>query len=351
MPSASRKIGFALLSVIIGLTAVELAARAMEVLWPLAPTRPLPEPGAATCLPDCMPGLAAMPEQPEGLPRGIPMVPHGRRAWALPPNTEMVETNVAVRVNSLALRGPELGAKAASELRLLTLGDSSVFGFGVRESAVFSSVAASQLSEAWERPVTPVIGATPGYTSVQALHTLQDVGRAVQPDIVVIATLWSDLFQSEVPLERAGGQTHPLAAYRITTRLLAPWLPAPTVGWIDGDVGESGRARVGLEQYTQTLDQLVAEVERLGARPMIMVLPAPIDMDLEPAPARIQAYRGALVSVATRQGLAVIDGPDVFRRKRATNADFFDQVHPSESGHAKLGEALAEILLAVDAPG
>ena len=47
-----------------------------------------------------------MPDQPTGLPRGIPMVPHGRRAWALPPNTEMVE-HVAVRVNSMALRGPE----------------------------------------------------------------------------------------------------------------------------------------------------------------------------------------------------------------------------------------------------
>ena len=104
------------------------------------------------------------------------MVPHGRRAWALPPNTEMVETNVAVRVNSLALRGPELRAKQPRELRMLTLGDSSVFGFGVAEEDVFSSVAAAKLSAALNRPVTPVIGATPGYTSVQALHTLQDVG-------------------------------------------------------------------------------------------------------------------------------------------------------------------------------
>ena len=180
------------------------------------------------------------------------------------------------------------------------------------------------------------------------LYTLIRMRRT--PLFVRPTTLWSDLFQSETRLERAGGQTHPLATYRITTRLLAPWLPAPTVGWVEGDVGQSGSARVGLDQYRQTLEQLVREVERLGARPLMMVLPAPIDMDLEPAPARIQAYRGTLISVADRQGLAVIDGPDVFRRKRATNADFFDQVHPSESGHAKLGEALAEVLLAVDAP-
>lgn len=292
-----------------------------------------------------MPGLAQMPEQPKGLPRGIPMVPHGRRAWALPPNTEMVETNVAVRVNSLALRGPELRAKQPRELRMLTLGDSSVFGFGVAEEDVFSSVAAAKLSAALNRPVTPVIGATPGYTSVQALHTLQDVGRSVQPDIVVIATLWSDLFQSETPLERAGGQTHPLATYRVATRLLAPWLPAPTVGWVEGDVGQTGDARVGLDQYGRTLEQLVQEARALGAEPVVLVLPAPIDLDPEPAPDRIRAYRSMLLDLSARHALALVDGPNLFRRKRATNADFFDQVHPSSSGHKKLGEGLAEALM------
>lgn len=277
------------------------------------------------------------------------MVPHGRRAWALPPSTEMVETNVAVRVNSLALRGPELGQKRPDELRILTLGDSSVFGFGVPESEVFSSVAAARLSDAWGRTVTPVIGATPGYTSVQALHTLQDVGRTVRPDVVVIATLWSDLFQSETPLERAGGQTHPLAAYRVATRLLAPWLPAPTVGWVEGDVGQSGSARVGLEQYARTLEQLVDEVRTLGARPVVLVLPAPVDLDLEPAPARMQAYRSTLSGLADRHSLSIVDGPDIFRKKRATNADFFDQVHPSSAGHEKLGQGLAEVLM-VEAP-
>ena len=345
MPSATRKIGFALLSLVLGLAGVELVSRAVEAAWPLAPERPLPEPGAASCLPDCMPGLAEMPEQPRGLPRGIPMVPHGRRAWALPPNTEMVETNVAVRVNSLALRGPELGAKQANELRILTLGDSSVFGFGVPEAEVFSSVAAAQLSIAWGRPVTPIIGATPGYTSVQALHTLQDVGRTIQPDFVVIATLWSDLFQSETPLERAGGQSHPLATYRLTTRLLAPWLPAPTVGWVEGEVGQTGQARVGLDQYTRTLDELVRLAQDLGARPVVLVLPAPVDLDLEPAPARIQAYRSTLVGLADRHGLPVVDGPDLFREKRANNGDFFDQVHPSSAGHLKLGHGLAEVLM------
>jgi len=243
---------FASVAVGLGLGALELAALGVESFWPQKPLRPLPAPGEADCMPDCMPGVATLPTQPTGLPRGIPMTPHGRRAWALPPGVEMVETNVRVRVNQLALRGPELGPKSSDELRLMTLGDSSVFGFGVEEEDVFGAVAAQALSEAWGKSVREINGGTPGYTSIQALHTLQDVGGVVQPDLVVIASIWSDLFQTDTPLERAGGQAHNEALYRIGVRLLAPFLPAPTVGWTEGDVGAVAPGRtawVGLERF------------------------------------------------------------------------------------------------------
>ena len=74
---------FALLGTCLALGGLELFASFVERIWPLAPLRPLPKPGAESCLPDCMPGMASLPEPPSGLPRGIPMVPHGRRAWSL----------------------------------------------------------------------------------------------------------------------------------------------------------------------------------------------------------------------------------------------------------------------------
>ena len=271
------------------------------------------------------------------------MIPHGRRAWALPPDTEMVETNVAVRVNALALRGPGVTPRAADELRLLTLGDSSVFGFGVAEEDVFGQVAARQLSAQLGRPVTAVNGGTPGYTSVQALDTLLDVGPRVDPTHVVIATLWSDLFQTDTPLERSGGQRHPLALYRVGARVLAPWLPAAKVGWTEGDAGAPGvgrSARVGLDRYRQTLERLVAEVQGLGAEPVVMILPAPVDLDDADPPALISMYRAELESLAVRHGLILVNGPSIFEQLGATNADFYDQVHPSTSGHGRLGDAL-----------
>ena len=342
-----RKLLFALLASLFGLGTLELLSRGIESVWPMAPLRPLPAPGEAECMPNCMPGVARLPAQPTGLPQGIPMAPHGRRAWALAPNTEMVETNVRVRVNQLALRGPDLAPKQPTEVRLMTLGDSSVFGFGVEEAAVFGAVAAQQLTTSLGHPVVSINGGTPGYTSVQALHTLQDVGPLVAPDWVVIAAMWSDLFQTDTPVERAGGQQHPLAIYRLMVRLLAPHLPAPVVGWTEGDVGAEklGRqARVGLERYERTIEELVTTIRGLGATPVMLLLPAPVDLDLEPVPMLIQSYRSVLRDVGKKHGLVVVDGPQGFRKSFAGNGDFFDQVHPSSTGHALLGGILADSL-------
>lgn len=352
MKPIRRKLGFAFFAIIVGLGGLEAVARVIEWIAPPVPLRPLPVPGEAACMPDCMPGVADMPEQPSGLPRGIPMTPNGRRAWALPANTTMVETNVAVRVNSYGLRGPNVSPREPDEVRLLTLGDSSVFGFGVEESRVFGAVAAAELSERWGRTVSEVNGGTPGYTSVQALAVLEDVGARVDPTHVIIATLWSDLFQTDTPIERAGGQRAPIAAYRLATRVLAPWLPAATVGWTQGDVGAEapGRsARVGIDQYRRTLDQIVKRTRELGAEPIVLVLPAPMDLDREPLPPLIGAYRAELVDLARRHALVSIDGPMVFRESGATNADFYDQVHPSTTGHKRLGNALAMALTNPDA--
>ena len=352
MKPIHRKLGFTFFAIFMGLAAVEALARIAERVSPPPPLRPLPAPGEAECMPDCMPGVAVLPDQPSGLPRGIPMAPNGRRAWALPSNTTMVETNVAVRVNADGLRGPDLSPRGANEMRLLTLGDSSVFGFGVEEDRVFGAVASAELSAKWSRPVSDINGGTPGYTSVQALAVLEDVGTRAQPTHVVIATLWSDLFQTDTVLERAGGQRAPLAAYRVAARVLAPWLPAATVGWTQGDVGAEapGRtARVGIEQYRRTLEQIVKTTRAIGAEPVVLVLPAPIDLDQQPVPDLIEAYRTELIDLARRHALIVVDGPAIFKEEGATNADFYDQVHPSATGHERLGKALAAALLNTNA--
>ena len=99
-------------------------------------------------------------------------------------------------------------------------------------------------------------------------------------------------------------------------------------------------ARVGLERYRQSLDSLVSLTRQLGGTPVVLILPAPADLDSEPLPSTITAYRQELRLLASRNGLVLVDGASVFHKTSSSNADFYDQVHPSESGHLKLGQAL-----------
>ena len=102
---------------------------------------------------------------------------------------------------------------------------------------------------------------------------------------------------------------------------------------------------MGLTRYRETLDELVSVTRRLGAEPVVVILPAPIDLDPEPTPALIEAYRDELRQLAKRHRLIAVDGAEIFAKSGASNADFYDQVHPSTSGHKRLGEALAQALM------
>ena len=103
------------------------------------------------------------------------------------PPGEHYERGVTVRINSMAMRGPEPEIpKPAGVRRFITTGDSSVFGFGVAEDAVFSSVAAKTLGD----EVEAVIGAVPGYSSFQSINLLRMRALATEPDLIVIANIF-----------------------------------------------------------------------------------------------------------------------------------------------------------------
>jgi lysophospholipase L1-like esterase len=342
-----RKPLLALLSTIGALVLLEGGARIYEIYRPAMPIRPLPSPGQPDCLPDCMPDAAVLPEQPDGLPSGIPMMSHPTRSWTLPPGAQMVETNVMTRVNAMGLRGPDVpDERKPGEVRLLTLGDSSVFGYGVDEPMVMDRVAASVLRTYWRVPVRGINGGTPGYTSVQALATLREVGPRYRPQWVVIAAIWSDLFQVDRPLDKAVVFRPPSALYRTATRWLGPWLRPRAVGFLDlergvGTPSADRSARTDTDQYRRTLTELATTARSLGAEPVFLVLPAPIDLDDAPPPSFIQAYRHTMAEVAQEAGAPIIDAPTRFRQDGATNADFYDQIHPSRDGHARLGAMVA----------
>lgn len=343
-----RRLAWAALSTLLVLAAVEGASALAErtVLSP-ARSQPLPAPTADA------PALAQR-HRAERQARGleIPLVPDDVAGWGLPPSQLHTQGDVVVRTNSLGMRGPEPSPPAPGERRILAMGDSSIFGYGVPERAVFVSVAAERLQQEAQGPVTGWIGAVPGHTAAQSGETLARLAPRVGPRWVVIGNLWSDLYGQAAPAaswEETRHRLHTLASYRLLQRLLAPALRPRKVRFLTGvdDLGQPGGARpprADLRLYADALRGMAATSRQAGADPVYLVLPAPLDFDRAPVPEVVAQYRLAMCMVAAEVEAPCIDGPAVFREAGAGSAWFLDQVHPAAVGHQLLGEALAEVL-------
>ena len=271
--------------------------------------------------------------------------------WQVEPGPQNLHATQTT-VNSLGLRGAELQVpKPQGQRRLMSLGDSSVFGFGVPDGRVFVEVAAQKLG------IEPVNGAMPGYSSQQALAMLERYGEQVEPDLVVVATLWSDnnfdgFVDAELLEQRSGfsltGALASTGLFRWGSGLLGV-MPYNEVGF--GTLAQNprlGRRRVPVQEYVQNLEALVARSQALGAEPVFLMLANEVDVRGETGPMPWDPYRTAMRQVAAEHGCPLIEAAPLFRGKDGL---LLDRMHPSTAGHALLGETLADTVRQTGWPG
>ena len=340
--STGRKLLFTLIASVIGLLAVEGAAWGIEQLRPHTDEL-LPIPAAM--------GNSQVPHevwQRFAKMDAIEMSTGDDNPWSLPPDQVVRQGSKLCRINSLGLRGPEVGDTG---LKLMTTGDSSIFGYGVDEDEVFSSIAAATLAEAWGQPVEPVIGGVPGYSSRMSRTQLENVIPTVKPTWVVIGNIWSDLAYHEeeprperTPLER-------LATFRLAVDLLGPFLSPRQISWIDPSaLGQLDVRAERVATYQAELTQMIELARAHAATAVILALPAPVDLDRRQVPALVRAYRAAQREVATATQAPFVDGVQHALERGATHGWYFDEVHPSVKGHAELGALLGDALLELGKP-
>ena len=181
---------------------------------------------------------------------GLRLLPDPQLIFKLAPG-EFTFQGVHYRQNRQGWRmGNIPRAKAPGEFRVMFLGDSSIWGDGVEEGKTLSFHAEEILHISTPRKVVTINAATPGYSSLQSRLLLKrDVDR-VKPDLVVIASLWSDLM--------AMGETDASLLKRISTERGegAPWWTSSAL------LHELGRITDGLkhgeEPYRMALDRIFA---------------------------------------------------------------------------------------------
>lgn len=97
------------------------------------------------------------------------------------------EFTTRVRINSLALRGPEIMEKDPGSLRILGLGDSFVSALNVEEGDTFLAVSARWLdSKVTGRKVEVIHAGAPNYGTWHELRLLQRLAPLLNPDVVIL---------------------------------------------------------------------------------------------------------------------------------------------------------------------
>lgn len=101
---------------------------------------------------------------------------------------ERDEFRQPLRVNKHGMRGRVFSDKSDNKYRILILGDSYAFGFGVTENETFASIL-EECSPASHGKTEVINGAVPGYGTIDELNFLKTHGKDINPDLVILQFL------------------------------------------------------------------------------------------------------------------------------------------------------------------
>jgi lysophospholipase L1-like esterase len=341
-PRLAASLALALASTLVGLSALEAALRVRARF--AAPAE------LATAR------LGAVP--PGGRARlgnVVRLSPDPRIVYELVPGLDVTFLGAPLRTNSDGFRGPLVpAARTRPAVRVVGLGDSVMFGWGVAEEDTYLArlvplLEAGSPGVAWEVVNTAV----PGYNTAMEVATLEAKGLRFDPDLVVLNVVGNDLglpnFVEEEPDVLSLRRSFLLDFVR--ARLAGT--PAPgrrLVGVAPGERrfgGEADLARVparyrglvGLPAFRAAMERLRDLGRERGFA--VVVLAHPDAPDFARASAREMGFAlvetgDAVRSWAREHGVEDIQQPPL----TVTPED----PHPSAVGHAIIAAVLADSL-------
>lgn len=313
-----------------------------------------------------------------------------------------------LRLNSIGLRGPELGPRQPGERRVLFVGDSMVFGHLVDESECFAARAAAALTATLGRPVTACNAGFPGYGFAAAGKRMRRLLPVVDADAAVAGLFLGNDFlddQKQLHVAVVAGRLFDgpwanlmHASWRgpllVRSRLwlwlenalvqcapswsVLPYLQAPQLAGFPGlgrqtvaglyldAIDEQRTWRPGTPPLLPRLflhlrDTLAGMQRDAGPRPLLVVVLPTLyhldpdlyaatlrDVDLVPAEYRPGLSQQRVLALCRQLGVAALDLTPALRADPAPTSLFHeDKAHFSVKGNRLVGELVAQRLAAL----
>jgi len=305
--------------------------------------------------------------------------------FRLKPNQSSYTADKLTYTNSIGLRGPErTWKKPPGVFRILVLGDSIAFGYGVRYEDTFA-VRLEQILNQSDGPVQyEVIGAgVPSFNTIQEIKYFREEGIHLNPDMVILALYWNDIRdKSDVEVDSlgrlvdgnrdSGWFTHLLStrrAYKVRNflkRSRFAYLVIDRLRYLRFYFSGSspqysllmsvllGRFDARVENGWKNIENQLLEAAAVCASQNIQFLVAilPMLQQLEQNYPKAQ-YPSVIKAFCAKQQLHCIDLLPTFKAHYTTPHSLLipnDADHPNERGHMLIAKRLSEVIVITGTP-
>jgi len=281
--------------------------------------------------------------------------------WRLAPNTRLPEKSwpfFGIISNWQSLREDHEieRKKPKDQIRILFLGDSCTFGYGVARDETFVEVAESLIRKTYGRPVECINAGVPGYTIFQGYRYLLTEGLDYRPDLVVLSfglndfSTWDQRSDVEHYALLKAMQPPPLLRRFRLCQLIWAFAHRPPVP----ESGAEERPRMKPDEFADTLKAIHRMLEK--ERIPMLILAWPMQANAKPeVPGNAQTYwQTEMTSFGQAHPLSmappvsgILNLVPVARdlvSKNGMDAVYFDQVHMRATGHKVIGQAVFEHL-------
>ena len=238
--------------------------------------------------------------------------------------------------------------KGDGELRILFLGDSCTFGYGLPHDQTFVHQTELRLRQAFPSlSIECINGGVPGYTLFQGWRALETRGFALHPDAVVLTFGWNELAEWDgasdlAHYERLRAETppRPLDASRLCGLI---WRALAR----SGPPGASARRpRLVPHEFRAVLAAVGEAASRRGVDLLLLIWPSSENLREDyRTPLQLEQDRFAAQHPFGPDGApGAVDGVAVLReaaRSVPLSALYLDPIHATATAHRALADALA----------